>query len=72
MKKVFTKIVTAGSTWYASSLVADSTDAQEYVAMLNQMAAAKKLPSTYELATEDEYWAYREQLRTQLRKENRL
>jgi hypothetical protein len=37
---------------------------EKTVEHLNKLAKAKGLPATYSLATEEEYWAYRNSLKT--------
>lgn len=47
-----------GKEWFATSLMAKSTP-EKTVAYLNKLSKERNLGSTYRLATEAEYMAYR-------------
>jgi hypothetical protein len=48
--------------WYATSLKLAATP-EKTVAMLNKMPIKQGSPATYTLATDAEYWAYRDSLK---------
>jgi hypothetical protein len=48
--------------WYATSLKLAATP-EKTVEMLNKMAIKQGTQATYTLATEDQYWAYRDSLK---------
>jgi hypothetical protein len=61
IKTVYVKItMSAGDVWYSSSLQHKSTP-EKTVKHLNDVAKLKNIGATYELATREQYVAYREE-----------
>ena len=52
--------------WYASHMYAGHQSPEQQVARLNKIAASQSLSSTYELATEAAYLAYRKKVDAEL------
>lgn len=62
MNRIHTKITMAdGKVWYASCMQIKATP-ESTVIYLNLLSMRRRLGSTYELATEAEYWQYRHSL----------
>ena len=49
-----------GEVWYATAPNLKQQDPTKVVATLNRISQLRQLGSTYELATEEAYWAYRD------------
>ncbi len=62
LARIYTRITMAdGAVWYASCMQVKATPALT-VAYLNNLSQLRRLGSTYELCTEEEYWEYRANL----------
>lgn len=57
------------STWIATSLIKGGSP-EKTIEWLNKQAASQGLEVTYATATEEEYWAYRDQVRAQIKEAN--
>ena len=65
MNRIRVKItMSTGEVWYASSMQVKSTP-ERTVNYLNILSRDKRLGSTYELATEEEYTNFRERRRAE-------
>ncbi len=66
MTTIRVKMTDATGVWFASTLLPTGRTPERHIEVLNMTAQSRNICTKYEHATEEEYWAYRNELRKNL------